>query len=418
MTTTKPKHKRLIVFDIEGVLIPKRRYLLFEAARKLGTLGFLKILLYGTLYETGLIPLGSALKKIFKLLKGFKINDLFQLYKKVPLMPNAKELFKKLKETGHTTALISSGLPTPFIQHLATTLKADYAFGLELETVNGRLTGKIWGDVIKPDGKALVLKKILQDTNLSPKDCTIIVDDRNNLPMFPLSNIKVGYNPDFLVSAKSDFVIKGDLTEMLPILTEDTPKKPRSTLSKNEMLRETIHIGSFSIPFVCMYLLDPQIVSFIILLITVLYITSEFLRIRGINLPITSTITWKTAIKPELYEIATAPVFFALGIILSLMLFDPPISYVLVAILTLGDGFATIFGKTLGRTVLPFNKGKTVEGSAFGFIFAFLGALLFVNPTKALISAAIGILVELLPLPIDDNLTIPLTTGLALTLIP
>jgi len=415
---TKAKPKRLIVFDIEGVLLPKRRYLLFEAARKLGLLGFLKIALIGALYEIGLLSLESTLKKIFALLKGSKIDDLFQLYKKVPLMPNVKELFKKLKEAGHTTALISSGLPTPFIEDLATTLKADYAYGLELGTVNGRLTGKIWGDVIKPDGKALVLKKILQDTNLSPKDCIIIVDDRNNLPMFPLSAIKVGYNPDFLISAKSDFVIKGDLTEILPILTEDTPKNPRSTFSKNEILREAIHIGSFSIPFVCMHLLNSHIISLIILLITVLYIISEFLRIRGINLPITSTITWKTALKPELYEIATAPVFFALGIVFSLILFPTPTNYVLVTILTLGDGFATVFGKTLGRTVLPFNRGKTVEGSAFGFIFAFLGVLLFVDPTKALISAAIGMLVELLPLPLNDNLTIPLITGLALIPVP
>ena len=417
MTPTKPK--RLIVFDIEGVLIPKRRYLLFEAAQKLGTLGFLKILLYGTLYEIGLIPLESALKKIFKLLKGLTTKDLFQLYKNIPLMPSVKELFKKLKDAGHTTALISSGLPTFFIKDLATTLKADYAFGLELETVKGHLTGEISGDVIKPDGKAIVLKKILQDTNLSPKDCTIIVDDRNNLPMFPLSKTKIGYNPDFLVTAKSDYVIKGDLTEMLPILTEDTPKKPHSTLSKNDILRETIHIGSFSIPFISTYFLNPHITSLIILLITIPYILSEFLRIRGTNLPITSTITWKTATKPELYEFATAPIFFALGIILSLILFPTPINYVLITILTLGDGFATIFGKTIGRTTLPFNKGKTLEGSVFGFIFAFSGALLFVNnPIKALIGSTIGILVELLPLPINDNLTIPLTTGLILTLIP
>jgi phytol kinase len=416
LTTTKPK--RLIVFDIEGVLLPKRRYLLFEAAQKLGPLGFLKILLIGTLYEIGLLPLESALKKIFALLQGFNINELFRLYKKVPLMPNVKELFKKLKEAGHTTALISSGLPTSFIKDLATTLKADYAFGLELGTINGHLTGEISGDVIKPDGKALVLKKILQDTNLSPKDCIIVVDDRNNLPMFLLSAIKVGYNPDFLVSAKSDFVIKGDLTEMLPILTEDPPKTPRSTLSKNEILREVIHIGGFSIPFICMYLLNSHIVSLMILIITILYITSEFLRIRGINLPVISTVTWKTAIKPELYEIATAPAFFALGIVLSLLLFPTPINYVPVAILTLGDGFATFFGKTVGRTALSLNKGKTVEGSVFGFIFAFSGALLFVNPTKALIGSAVGMLVELLPLPINDNLTIPLTTGLALTLIP
>jgi len=418
LTTTTKQPKRLIVFDVEGVLLPKRRYLLFEAARKIGPLGFLKILLTGTLYEIGLLPLESALKKIFTLLKGLEINELFQLYKKVPLMPNTKDVFQKLKEAGHKTALISSGLPTPFVKDLAIALKADHAHGLELGTTNGRLTGEISGDVIKTDGKAIVLKKILHDTNLSPKDCALIVDDRNNLPMFPLSTTRIGYNPDFLVSARSDFVVRGDLTETLPILTQKTPKHPHPALSKSEILRETIHIGSFSIPFVCTHILNPHTVSLIILLITTLYIISEALRIRGINLPITSTITWKTARKPELYEIATAPALFALGIILSLILFPAPINYVPIATLTLGDGFATIFGKTLGRTVLPLNKGKTLEGSAFGFIFAFSGALLFVNPTKALISSAIGILVELLPLPINDNLTIPLITGLALTLIP
>jgi len=416
LTTTKPR--RLIVFDVEGILLPKRRYLLFEVARKLGPIGFLKILLIGFSYEIGLLPLKIALQKIFALLQGFKTSDLFQLYKGVPLMPSAKEVFQELKRAGYKTALISSGLPTPFVKDLATTLEADYAFGLEWETINGHLTGEIRGDVIKPDGKAIVLKKILQETNLSPKDCTLIVDDRNNLSMFPLSAIKVGYNPDFLVNTKSDFIVKGDLTETLPILTEDPPKKPRPTLSKNEVLREAIHIGSFSIPFICMYILNSFIISLLILLVTVLYIVSEFLRIRGTNLPITSTITRNTARQPELHEVATAPVFFALGIILSLILFPTPINYVLITILTLGDGFAAVFGETLGRTVIPLNKGKTVEGTVFGFIFAFSGALLFVNPTKALIGATIGTLVEILPLPINDNLTIPLTTGLALTLTP
>jgi len=415
LTTKNPQH--LIVFDVEGVLLPKRRYLLFEVARKLGPLGFLKILLTGTLYEIGLLPLETALKKIFTLLHGLEINELLQLHKKVPLMPNTKELFQKLRQAGHKTVLISSGLPTSFVEDLAKTLKADYAYGLELGTSNGRLTGEVSGDVIKPDGKALVLKKLLQETNLSPKDCALVVDDRNNLPMFPLAATRIGYNPDFLVTAKSDYVVKGDLTEMLPILTEEKPKTPRSPLSKNEILRQTIHIGSFSTPFICTYLLDPHTFSIIILFIFALYIISEALRIRGRNLPVTSTITWKTARKPELYEIATAPALFAIGIVLSLVFFPTPINYAPIATLTLGDGFATIFGKTIGRTVIPLNKGKTVEGSVFGFIFALSGALIFVNPTKALVSSVIGTLVELLPLPIDDNLTIPITTGLALTLI-
>jgi dolichol kinase len=119
-----------------------------------------------------------------------------------------------------------------------------------------------------------------------------------------------------------------------------------------------------------------------------------------------------------LYEFATAPIFFALGIMLSLVLFPAPANYAAVVILTFGDGFATIFGKKFGRTVIPFNKGKRLEGSVFGFLFAFLGALVFVDPVKALIGATVGMLIEVLPLPINDNLTIPLAAGLALTLIP
>ena len=333
-------------------------------------------------------------------------------------MPNAKEVVKKLKEEGHTVALISSGLPTPFIKDLATKLEADHAHGLELETADGRLTGEISGDLIKPEGKALVLKKIFQETNLSPKDCTLVIDDRNNLSMFPLAATKIGYNSDFLVSAKSDYVVRGDLTEILPIITGDTPKKPRSYLSKNEILRATIHIGSFLIALICKYLFNPYMVALIIFLITAVYVISEFLRIRGINLPVTSTITWKTAKKPELYEFTTAPIFFALGIILSLILFDTPTNYVSITILTLGDGFATTFGRTIGRTAFPINKGKTVEGSIGGFLLAFLGALLFIDPVKALLGAATGILVELLPLPLNGNLTIPLTVGAVLTLVP
>ncbi len=124
------------------------------------------------------------------------------------------------------------------------------------------------------------------------------------------------------------------------------------------------------------------------------------------------------AIKPEIYGFVIDPVFFALGITLSLILFPEPANYASIAILTLGDGFATIFGKKLGRVVFPLNKGKRVEGSFFGFLFAFAGALLFVDPMKALVGAAVGMLVECLPLPISDNLTVPLTSGLAMTMIP
>ena len=414
---TGQRASRLVVFDVEGILIPKNRYLLFETSRKVGFLGFIKIVALGFLYESGLLSLESTLKRIFAMLKGLEAEEILQLHKRIPLMPGTEEVFKTLNKNGYRTALISSGLPTPVVEDLATRLQADYAYGLELEIADERLTGAIGGDVLRSGGKAAVLQKILEKENLTPQDCVMVADDRNNLSMFPLCGLRIGYNPDFILTTKSDFVTKGELTEILPYITGEKHTRSHSAISRSRGLRETIHISSFLLSFICIYFLGNIMVASLILLVAVLYTLSEVARVRGINIPILSLITWNAANKTELYEFAAAPLHFALGIAISLLIFPAPIRYVAITTLTLGDGCAHLFGTKFGRTRLPFNKGKNLEGTIFGFLFAFLGAMIFVDPTRALIAAAVGMLVESLPLPLNDNLTMPLASGLVLTLI-
>jgi HAD superfamily phosphoserine phosphatase-like hydrolase len=408
--------KRLVVFDVEGILIPKNRYLLFEISRKVSFLGFIHILALGFLYEIGILHLESALKRIFAILKGLKAEEFLELHKRIPLMSGTEEVFKRLNTNGYRTALISSGLPTQVVQDLATRLQVDYAYGLELEISDDRLTGAIGGDVIKQGGKATVLQKIIENEGLTPQNCVMVADDRNNLPMFPLCKLRIGYNPDFVLTAKSDFVTRGSLAEILPPITGEKPPVSQSNLS-NRGLREAIHTGSFLLSFICIYLTGNILLASLILLLAVLYTISELARVRGINIPILSAVTWSAANKPELYEFATAPIHFALGIAISLLIFPEPISYVAITTLTLGDGGAHIFGMKFGKTKLPFNKGKNIEGTIFGFILASLGALIFVDPVRALIAAAVGMTVEGIPSPINDNLTIPLVSGLVLALI-
>ena len=414
---TGPGTDRLVVFDVEGILIPKNRYLLFEVSRKVGFLGFIRILALGFLYEIGLLSLESALRRIFAMFKGLKAEEVLGLHKRMPLMPGTEEVFKRLNKNGYKTALISSGLPTPVVQDFASRLQADYAYGLELEILDERLTGAIGGDVLKSGGKAVVLQRILEKEDLTPKDCVMVADDRNNLSLFPLCKLRIGYNPDFVLTAKSDFVTRGALTEILPPITGEKPQVSQPKLSRSRGLRETIHMGSFLLTFVCIYLLGNVLLSSLILFVAVLYTLSEIARVRGVNIPILSSITWNAANKTELYQFATSPIHFALGIAISLLIFPEPIRYVAIATLTLGDGCAHIFGMKFGRTRLPFNKGKNLEGTIFGFLFAFLGAMIFVDPVRALIAAAVGMLVEGLPSPINDNLTMPLASGLILTLI-
>ena len=409
--TAVTKPKGIVVFDVEGVLYPKRRFIPFEVTRKLGLLKFLKTIFLGFLYEIGLLSLETALTRIYKCFEGYTIEKLRYYFEKIPLLPGSNEVFEYLHENGWKTAIISAGIPNFCIQELATKLKADYAFGLKMKTVKGKFTGKIEGDAIKKNGKAIILKEILNREKLDSKNCILVADDRNNLQMFAYANLKIGYNPDFVLAAKSDYVVNGNLTNILPIITEKKREEHKQTLSRNQILRLAIHMSGFAIPFVCTYFLNRYLIAILIFIVTSVYIISELTRMVRITFPFFTSITTRAAVKLELYEFTTAPIFYAFGIILPLIIFPPQFAYTSIAILTLGDGAASLFGKKFGKTPYPFNKAKNLEGSIFGFILAFSGAIFFIDPTRAFIAAMTGMLAECLPMPLNDNLTIPLTAG-------
>jgi len=148
-----------------------------------------------------------------------------------------------------------------------------------------------------------------------------------------------------------------------------------------------------------------------------LYFISELSRMSRKNLPIISAITRHAVSQAERYEFAAAPLYFAIGILITLLLFPAPVSSAAIAIFALGDSTASLFGGLISKKPLPFNKGKTLEGSIAGFFFAFLAGSFFISPALALIGAAIAMIIECLPLPVNDNILMPLCTGLVLMLV-
>lgn len=145
---------------------------------------------------------------------------------------------------------------------------------------------------------------------------------------------------------------------------------------------------------------------------------SEYLRLSGRSAPLLTAVT-RMAMRNYSDEKQTAfvkaPLYFAAGILLSLLVFPAPYNYVAIAVVTLGDGFASVVGRTYGRHKIPRSGGKTVEGTAAGIACAFAGSLLFAPPSIALIAALVGMTAELLPLRVSDNLTVPLLSGLSVT---
>jgi dolichol kinase len=255
----------------------------------------------------------------------------------------------------------------------------------------------------------------MSSEGLSPESCALVADDLNNLQLLKICGMSIGFNPDYVISRRADYVVKEDLSQIPRILTDGAILDNR--ISAGNVLRELIHASGLLIPFICIYLFNNPIVATMLYEATLIYSVSELLRIFGTNVPIISKITLWAADRSELNEFNTAPIFHALGIALSLLIFPTKIGYAAIAVLALGDSSASLFGKRFGRIKIPFNKSKSIEGSIFGLIIAFLGALIFVDPITALVGAVVGILIEALPLPLDDNLLIPLAAGLSMTLL-
>ena len=85
-----------------------------------------------------------------------------------------------------------------------------------------------------------------------------------------------------------------------------------------------------------------------------------------------------------------------------------------IFILAVGDSFSTVVGRK-GTHKVPYNKKKTIEGM-IAFFVSCLPAYVLIGPL-AIPIALVAAIVESLPLPVDDNISIPIVYVLLFLLI-
>lgn len=189
---------------------------------------------------------------------------------------------------------------------------------------------------------------------------------------------------------------------------------------KKELFRKSIHISGFLVPILSIMIGIAE-VAFLIVCLSVAYFISEYYRLRGRTFPTLTTIT-KIAMRDHMGEeqknmFVKEPLYFAAGILISLLIFPAPLNYVAIAVVTLGDGLSSIVGRMYGKHKIPYSNGKSLEGTLAGIFCAFAGSLIFVSPVIAFTAAAVGMGVELMRLRISDNLTVPLVSGLTVLIL-
>ncbi|UCF30756.1 MAG: hypothetical protein JSV26_12045 [bacterium] len=127
--------------------------------------------------------------------------------------------------------------------------------------------------------------------------------------------------------------------------------------------------------------------------------------------------------RPSEFDGVTGTPAFTCGVFLAFLLFSKEIALASLIPLLAGDRAAVLAGKGFGRVKMG---DRTLEGSLAFIAASFITYLVvssivphaFPFPWTILLAASVvGALAELLPRPMDDNLTIPLATGGFLVLV-
>jgi acyl phosphate:glycerol-3-phosphate acyltransferase len=116
----------------------------------------------------------------------------------------------------------------------------------------------------------------------------------------------------------------------------------------------------------------------------------------------------------------TGTTYLLIASLISFIFFPKNVAALAVAFLAIGDALAGMVGRSMGKRRI-FNK--TLEGdlacffscAVTGMIFYFAG--INIPWPIILVGAFIASLVEALPIPLNDNLTMPLLSGAVMTLL-
>lgn len=105
----------------------------------------------------------------------------------------------------------------------------------------------------------------------------------------------------------------------------------------------------------------------------------------------------------------TGATYYLISTLLCILFFDKHLAVVCIFFMVLGDMSAALVGKMWGRTKLT--GQKSLEGSVACFIVCTAIALVKFHPIVGITGALVATFVEIIPLRIDDNLTVPLLSG-------
>lgn len=181
--------KRLIVIDVDSTLIQDEVIDLLAAEAGVAE----EVAAITGRAMEGEIDFEQALRARVALLAGLEFSVLTAVAERVRLTPGARTLIRTLQRVGMRIAIVSGGF-TEITERLAADLGADHAVANTLEIANGRLTGRVVGDVVDRAGKARVLRQIAEKEGIPLEQVVAVGDGANDLDMLAAAGLGIAFN--------------------------------------------------------------------------------------------------------------------------------------------------------------------------------------------------------------------------------
>lgn len=166
----------------------------------------------------GELDFAASLHARVATLAGLPVEVLDRVRARVRLMPGARTLVTTLVEAGHTVGLVSGGF-TEVVDDLARELGIATVAANTLEVVDGRLTGKVVGEVVDRAAKADFLIRLAAGAGIEMDRTVAVGDGANDLDMMAAAEVGIAFCAKPAVRAQADVAIdEPDLRRVLDVL--------------------------------------------------------------------------------------------------------------------------------------------------------------------------------------------------------
>lgn len=194
---------RLVVMDMDSTLIT------IECIDEIADMQGLKAEVAAITESAmrGELEFSESLQQRVALLKGLDASALEQVFEqRLELTLGAHAMLHAMKEAGLRTVLVSGGF-TYFTERLQQDLELDMTRANLLEVVDGKLTGRVIGDIVDAQAKKATVIAQAAELGAPPSKAIVIGDGANDLQMMSVAGLSVAFRAKPVVQAQADVAL-------------------------------------------------------------------------------------------------------------------------------------------------------------------------------------------------------------------